>query len=198
MIFTDRHAQKLREIKTLTYELDQRVQEGLGQLERIKESQDQALRGAERRPRVARRLEPQRRQESSAVGGNGSEPLLAFVHIPKTAGGTVTSMLTAAYSKQGVKKTGNYVRNPDKTERKISSSLRKEGRVAAGHTPYGPLREHLPPDTRYMTFLREPVDRVLSHYYRHIHIRDPRRVGRPRERERSPAGLRSSAVTDAR
>jgi hypothetical protein len=29
-----------------------------------------------------------------------------------------------------------------------------------------------------MTFLREPVDRVLSHYYRHIHIADPRRTGR--------------------
>jgi hypothetical protein len=78
-------------------------------------------------------------------------------------------MLTAAYSKGGLKRTGNYVRNPDKTVRKISKSVRKEGRVSAGHTPYGPLRRELPPDTRYMTFLREPVDRVLSHYYRHIH-----------------------------
>ena len=41
-----------------------------------------------------------------------------------------------------------------------------------GHVPYGLFRRHLPEDTRYMTFLREPVDRVLSHYYRHIHTED--------------------------
>jgi Sulfotransferase family len=39
--------------------------------------------------------------------------------------------------------------------------------VMVGHVPYGLYREYLPADARYMTFLRDPVDRVLSHYYRH-------------------------------
>jgi hypothetical protein len=118
----------------------------------------------------------------------GVEPLIGFVHIPKTAGGTVTNMLVAAYSKAGVRPVGNYFRGADRTVEKISretggweSWQRTGGRVAVGHVPYGLFRTHLPPDTRYMTFLRDPVDRVLSHYHRHIHQpnadRDKRRHG---------------------
>jgi hypothetical protein len=44
-----------------------------------------------------------------------------------------------------------------------------DGRPASrGHVPYGLFCRNLPPDTRYMTLLREPVDRVLSHYHRHL------------------------------
>jgi hypothetical protein len=125
--------------------------------------------------------------------GNDAGPLLVFVHIPKTAGGTVTSMLTAAYSRQAVRDAGNYARAPEKIERKIRSTLRRGGRVAAGHTPYGAVREHLPPDTRYMTFLREPVDRVLSHYYRHLHRKRPkvqRSPAREQHRLETPGKVR--------
>jgi hypothetical protein len=40
--------------------------------------------------------------------------------------------------------------------------------VVIGHVPYGVYRSHLPDDVRYATFLREPVDRVVSHFYRHV------------------------------
>jgi Sulfotransferase family len=117
----------------------------------------------------------------------GAPPLVAFVHIPKTAGGTVTSMFTAAYSPQSVRNAGNYVRNPEKAIAKLEShrALRQlaGGRVAVGHVPYGLFRPYLPANTRYMTFLREPVDRVLSHYYRHVHRQDPRRAGSAKERQ---------------
>jgi hypothetical protein len=181
MQFTEAHEQQLAEIKTLAHGLDRRVQESLGQLEQIKERQDEALRRVghpESIPQDARRASP-------AGDGNGSEPILGFVHIPKTAGGTVTSMFAAAYTRKGISKVGNYTRGPEKTERKIAKGAefwenwqRKGGRVSVGHTPFGLFREHLPANTRYMTFLREPVDRVLSHYYRHIHIQDPRRAAR--------------------
>lgn len=118
----------------------------------------------------------------------GGAPLFAFVHIPKTAGATVTSMFARAYSKQSVSKAGNYLRNPQKSMRKVRK-VRSDwdrasngARVSAGHTPYGILREVLPLRTRYVTFLRDPVDRVLSHYYRHIHRQQSDRAGRAKTR----------------
>ena len=100
--------------------------------------------------------------------------MLAFVHIPKTAGGTVTKMLADAYGSKF--DAGNFFRGPEKTLNKIGHRPRggwaswydRGGRLAVGHVPYGVFRDHLPAETRYMTFLREPVDRVLSHYFRHF------------------------------
>jgi Sulfotransferase family len=111
--------------------------------------------------------------------------LLAFVHIPKTAGATVLTMLAAAYSKDGVRDAGNYFRSPERTIAKFAMPRKMRGEVLAGHVPYAVFRERLPADTRYMTFLREPVDRVLSHYYRHVFAKDTRvdkAIRRPRGR----------------
>jgi hypothetical protein len=110
------------------------------------------------------------------------DPLLAFVHIPKTAGATVISMFAAAYSKDAIRDSGNYFRNPEGTPRKVIRRSKAGARVLSGHTPYGLFRAHLPAETRYMTFLREPVDRVLSQYWRHIRRRDPSRAGRTKQR----------------
>ena len=107
----------------------------------------------------------------------GAGPQTAFVHIPKTAGATVTSMFTEAYSKAGVRGAGNYLRHPRETRREMARARLtgewKGAPVVVGHVPYGLLRSHLPPDTRYVTFLREPVDRVLSHYHRHVARKSP-------------------------
>jgi sulfotransferase famil protein len=113
-------------------------------------------------------------------------PLIVFVHIPKTAGATVTSLLVAAYSRKAVHKAGNYMRNPGSTERKVSRAPEawrtRGGRVTVGHVPYSVFRRHLPEHALYMTFLRDPVDRVLSHYHRHIERQDPTRAGQRKER----------------
>jgi hypothetical protein len=120
----------------------------------------------------------------SGIGDRSADPLIAFVHIPKTAGGTVTSMFARAYSSASVQKAGNYMRGPENAAKKVAkrpggweSWQRRGGRLAVGHVPYRLFRDHLPTTTRYMTFLREPVDRVLSHYYRHVH-RTPAHSGR--------------------
>jgi hypothetical protein len=176
MAFTTQNEQELAEVKAITGELDQRVQECLGQLERIRMAQ------------------------SKALGRGEGGPLLAFVHIPKTAGKTVITMLAAAYSKEAVQDAGNYVRNPERTGRKLTMSSKLEARVLAGHVPYGVFREHLPADTRLMTFLREPVDRVLSHYYRHLHRRRPKKQRSPaRERHRleTPGKVRTDRKAKA-
>ena len=163
MIFTRRHEQELAEIHLLTYELDQRVQEGLEQLERIREAQD----------RLAGRTSTPTARSTGTAAPPSEHPLLAFVHIPKTAGATVRTMFAAAYSRHEVRDAGNYLRNPERAARTVARPRKMGGRVLAGHVPYGVFREPQASDTRYMTFLREPVDRVLSHFYRHILRKNP-------------------------
>jgi hypothetical protein len=109
-------------------------------------------------------------------------------------------MLATAYSKAGIHSAGNFVRGPEKTVKKVArrpgaweSWRRGGGRVTVGHVPYGLFREHLPPDARYMTFLREPVDRVLSHYYRHVHHPD---LSPAKRRERNEAGRETAATIE--
>jgi hypothetical protein len=46
-----------------------------------------------------------------------------------------------------------------------------------------------------MTFLREPVDRVLSHYYRHIHRQDPSRAGV--QKQRPGARVKADSIEQA-
>ena len=79
------------------------------------------------------------------------------------------AMLGAAYSKPAVHRVGNYVLGADKTSKKVERWKRRSGQAGVGHVPYSVFRAaQLPADTQYMTFLREPVDRVLSHYCAHV------------------------------
>jgi hypothetical protein len=108
----------------------------------------------------------------SVLGEPKADPLTAFVHIPKTAGKTATAMLSSAYPSGAVRNAGNYLRYPEKTPAKLRrarwTGTWTGARVIVGHIPYGLFRDTLPRGTRYVTFLRDPVERVLSHYHRHV------------------------------
>jgi hypothetical protein len=195
MMFTKRNAQELSEIKEVAYDLGKGVQEGLERLGRINEVQQQQLAGRDRR------------RAGPGVDGHGAQPLIAFVHIPKTAGGTVTTMFARAYSRAGVHAAGNYMTGPESAAKKVTRRPggwqawhQNGGRVSVGHVPYRVFREHLPLDALYMTFLREPIDRVLSHYYRHIHHPDlsPADRRRARKQLRERAGSLEEALVDMR
>jgi hypothetical protein len=127
-----------------------------------------------------------KRNNTSHEGG----ALVAFVHVPKTAGGTVKAMLTAPPSQRRVIDCGNFLRSPEGMNRKLAQLTARgwsKDDVVIGHVPYGAYRAQFPPDVTYMTFLREPVDRVISHYYRHVDRaqgRDRTRGVKPRTRKR--------------
>jgi hypothetical protein len=191
MLFTSRHGQELAEIRALTNELGQRAQAAQAELQSILSIQRRQLDGLDR----------------LGAGSVEAAPLIAFVHIPKTGGGTVTDMLARAYSKAGVHSAGNFMSGPEATANKVARRPggwetwhRRGGRVTVGHVPYGLFREHLPEHTRYMTFLREPVDRVLSHYYRHLHHPElsPAERAECRHRGRQVAGSVEEALVELR
>jgi hypothetical protein len=115
---------------------------------------------------------PQREAPPAHSKRPDGEPLLVFIHIPKTGGGTLKGIFAGAYSKRGVVNAGNYPRNQARTDRELAHKSQTESRVLIGHVPLSVFRRHAPAGTAYLTLLRDPVERVLSHYYRHAHRPD--------------------------
>ena len=97
-------------------------------------------------------------------------PLTVFLHIPKTAGTTFSEILYDNFPASGIGRTGNVFRGgggmvPGKLAQLQASAhlITRNVDVLWGHIPYG-LAPYLPADARYLTFLRHPVARTLSHY----------------------------------
>lgn len=92
-----------------------------------------------------------------------SDSKLIFVHIPKTAGSTLDQILDR-------KAKGNVCWLPGGTRKTVDrlSHLAPEDllrfKVFAGHVPLG-LHALIPATCRYITILRDPVERLVSHYY---------------------------------
>jgi len=99
----------------------------------------------------------------------------AFAHIDKTAGRTVRAVLRRSFGAGHCEIRTPYARRTgDRNDRSVSvtgDELRRVQRIyrhlrgIAGHNvkPYSDLATACP-QIRYFTFLRNPVDRYLSHY----------------------------------
>lgn len=89
---------------------------------------------------------------------------LIFLHVPKTAGVNIRELLTRQYRHLPI-----FIRgSPDhRTLFQMRPRDREAFRVVGGHYRFGlHLLFDLP--SRYMTFLRDPIERVISH---HAYIR---------------------------
>jgi hypothetical protein len=99
-----------------------------------------------------------------------TQPLTVFIHIPKTAGTTFTDVLLNNHPPDTVGRLENLFAGardiaPEALERmRNADAWTMWMHALRGHHPLG-IRDFLPADTRYVTFLREPVDRLLSHYH---------------------------------
>jgi len=82
---------------------------------------------------------------------------LIFPRIPKTGSTTLKQIVIAQYGKS--KLHGNPMRL-----NQVPLKKRKRIRIVYGHAYYG-LHELLHAPSVYVVMLREPIDRVVSHYY---------------------------------
>lgn len=106
------------------------------------------------------------RAETDAAQRGESFDTLIFLHIPKTAGSTFHSVLNARYPRDAIQNVFGsrytepaieaFMARPRETHAHI--------RLLKGHMPFG-LHRNLPGRSAYITFLRDPVDRVMSQYY---------------------------------
>lgn len=95
-------------------------------------------------------------------------PIDIFVHIMKTAGSTLAHITDRQYPAGTIFDEGRLQGDDYLRVAQVSPRKRMGVRLLRGHMPYG-LHTHFGPrPVRYFTFLRDPVERVVSYYY---HIR---------------------------
>jgi hypothetical protein len=115
------------------------------------------------------------RMTSLSPEGERAEPLLALVHVPKTAGSTLTALMRYHYRGGRFLTSGNVFSRFEQVEAKLHEIQRKTHIAAvAGHFTVGLVDQALS-GSRCMTILRDPVERTLSHYYFLVQPRAGRR-----------------------
>ncbi|NJL82745.1 MAG: sulfotransferase family 2 domain-containing protein [Chloroflexaceae bacterium] len=95
----------------------------------------------------------------------GAANTLIFLHVPKTAGTTLNSILDYKYKNFVI----HSIYEPNQQKKIDEFSLlpledRKNIHLLRGHGIFG-LHEHLPNPSIYITLLRNPIERVVSHYF---------------------------------
>jgi hypothetical protein len=97
---------------------------------------------------------------------NQSQPILLFLHIPRTAGTTLNRAARLKYNPKARIASRDFRDLQEFVDdvRSMPPEDLDRVRYYRGHFSYG-LHTLLPKPARYLTVLRDPVDRVLSSYY---------------------------------
>jgi hypothetical protein len=97
---------------------------------------------------------------------------LIFLHIPKTAGTTLQQIMERHYSMDRI-----YYVHADRVGEAIvelesfSEEKKRKIQLIKGHIGFG-LHQFLPQPCTYFTLLRDPIKRIISHYYHVLRMPD--------------------------
>ncbi|GAB4460531.1 MAG: sulfotransferase family 2 domain-containing protein [Anaerolineae bacterium] len=96
-----------------------------------------------------------------ADGAPMDDPVLIFLHLPKTGGTTLHAIIERHFPPGATLRVRN-----DTLDRffALTDAQRRSLRYLSGHMPFG-LHQWLPRPAEYITMLREPVARAVSLYY---------------------------------
>lgn len=92
------------------------------------------------------------------------QPTLLFLHVPKTAGTTLRSILEQNYPRATIHYTDPGSPDPFGDFTALRPEKRAQFKVISGHYNFG-FHTLLANDSVYITMLREPVERSLSEFY---------------------------------
>ncbi|MGM3308949.1 sulfotransferase family 2 domain-containing protein [Anabaena sp. WFMT] len=101
---------------------------------------------------------------------SAQEKFIIFIHIQKTAGLSIQRMIRRRYGQSIFKRIANKIilrKNTASTPIDLKGTMlscKFYDRYFMGHFCYG-VHEFLPQPSTYITFLREPISRLLSLYY---------------------------------
>lgn len=91
---------------------------------------------------------------------------IIFLHVPKAAGSTLNKILERQYEKKSIFfiENGSHIKEFIAEFKRLPEARKREIKVFQGHIKFG-LHERLPQPSTYITIIREPVERIISHYY---------------------------------
>ena len=93
-----------------------------------------------------------------------TSPVVIFVHIPKAAGTTMHSLLQRVYRASTIRDLDTAdLRRSIMEFNKLPAAEKDKIDLLKGHLPFG-MHEGFTRKCTYITMLRNPVDRIISHY----------------------------------
>lgn len=119
---------------------------------------------------------------------SNSQKTIIFLHIPKTAGRTLNNIIRRQYEPDVIFSNGRAVtsrlgsdweKTPAELRWKISKEIlaqlpeleKRKIKIVFGHMNFG-RHELLPQPCTYITILRDPIDRIISHYYHILRMKE--------------------------
>lgn len=100
---------------------------------------------------------------------NSPPPFSIFIHVPKTAGTAVARIMEEAYSGRifydyGTERSLEDARTPSRVLLHNRASMMSHYRMIYGHFHYLKYAE-LFYDSQFLSMVRDPISRAVSHYY---------------------------------
>jgi len=103
--------------------------------------------------------------KSNKLHNRGSNlPKLIFLHIPRTGGTTIGTILKANYSKNEILDFHGITYKNDFYQSYLQNNNKNNSiNLVLGHFPFG-IHQYLNEDMKYITIIRNPIHRIISHY----------------------------------